>query len=408
MPAPAHRCARLPVEHARADRDRELAVAVEIEPADRRRRTSRARPARASAIQSRRDSRRRAADRGRRVQRGGELEHVARRAQPGAESGCGGGATWRSARTSGASGASSSARVGERGADRLDHQLVLAAILVARDQLGAGLGDRSGRGPRPRRRRACRRRSPAARRADAARAGERVAPHQIAVAPDQPLRGRRDQRAGARRLDQHPRAVGVALIERGEQIGGAHRPGQRDRAGPGRDDLRARAAGDRVGDRDDLGAPLLGARALQLDQRGLRRGPRRGRPEGCEVACQLVVPAPRRGGVLAVDREHQLGARAVRGVGPARQEEPRVAEPGPRRAVGRAGRERRAADQPRPRDPERRHRRGRAGDHRARDVESARAAHDLVPAVVTGPAQLARACRRPPGSARPTLHATRG
>ena len=92
-------------------------------------------------------------------------------------------------------------------------------------------------------------------------------------------------------------------------------------------------------------APLVGARrARSSTQRGLRA--RAGRAaNAARSARELVVPARRVGGVARVDREHELRARAVADVGPARQHEPRVAEPGPRRAIGRTGRERRAADE---------------------------------------------------------------
>ena len=211
MPAPAHRCARLP-----ASTPERIATASSPLPSRSNQPTGAAYQPRATgscdADPVDRDLARRAAHRRRRVQPRRELEDVPAAAQPGGERRVEVDDVAQDPQV-GLGGRVDVGAAGERGADRVDDQGVLAAILVARRSsapASATIRSRIPETPEALERRATRR--PARRRVTARlRVPARASTHtEIAVEAHQPLRRGGDQRAGVRRLHQHARAVGVA------------------------------------------------------------------------------------------------------------------------------------------------------------------------------------------------------
>lgn len=328
------------------------------------------------------------------MQPGRELEHVARRAQGRAERGVEVEHVAERADLRLGRRLDGGARILESRADRVDHEIVLAPILGARAQ-GGGRGGQIARVRH--------------------RARERVAQHEVAVAADQALGRGGDQGARAGRLDHHAHALGVPIVQRGEQAGGAHGAAELHAAGSCSDDLRALAARDRIRDVGDLAVPFVGGGRAELHERRLLSIDHATGESGAEDR-ELVPPAGGGGGVVRVDREDEEGARTIMEVGPAGQREPSISEAGPRRPIGGTRSEGCAAQKPRPREPESNGRRELAGDHRAAragvrlELEIARRhrvarlvtdlgrvgrdrmgrGDHLGPACTAGPAQLAR------------------
>jgi hypothetical protein len=166
------------------------------------------------------------------------------------------------------------------------------------------------------------------------RARAALAHQALGAGADEDRAAGREPEAGARRLP---------APQLGDQAGGVDRLGQLDHPGAGRHHLAQRAGRDRGGRGQDDRAPGVGA--------GVALGPAAARSAPGTASPGAPASSASSAWIAAASASSRAGAHRIssarsptRSVGPARQDEAGVAEPGPGPAVRAAGREREAAE----------------------------------------------------------------